>query len=350
MDPDQDEAEKRPEAEVVAKRTPLPGPGILGAIGWLLVLFGAQLFVGAVAGVALLVYAQATGTQFANLQGGPLLLLIGTAGNLLLALLVVALLYGRKMAQILAIRDARPLHLLLVVLIAPPLSLLASEVNNWVAEFAPNVSFMMEVFAEFAKQPLWLLLVVGCLIPAVAEEIYFRGLLGRGLVARYGIVGGTLLTSFFFAVIHVDPVQASSALVLGVALQLTYLATKSLLVPILLHLLNNALAFTSSRLPEWIQVPGYTLGPDEGVTHTPLLLVVAAIAASVTLGFVFYNSRSQWVTSDGVRWSPGYVTAESPDKASGAELLVQRPRTGSVLLAFAAYAVFVGGLVWVVFN
>lgn len=45
MDPDPDEAEKRPEAEVVAKGAPLPGPGILGAIGWLLVLFGAQLFV-----------------------------------------------------------------------------------------------------------------------------------------------------------------------------------------------------------------------------------------------------------------------------------------------------------------
>lgn len=82
----------------------------------------------------------------------------------------------------------------------------------------------------------------GCLLPAVGEEVMFRGFLGRGLLARYGLAGGTLLSAMF-SLMHADPVQALAVLVLGITLQGVYIATRSLFAPMLLHGLNNALAF-----------------------------------------------------------------------------------------------------------
>ena len=68
---------------------------------------------------------------------------------------------------------------------------------------------------ERLPSPWWLLLVAGCILPGFGEEIFFRGFLSRGLVGRHGVIGGTLIASLLFGLIHVDPVQASGAFLLG---------------------------------------------------------------------------------------------------------------------------------------
>lgn len=79
--------------------------------------------------------------------------------------------------------------------------------------------------------------------PGVAEELWCRGFLGRGLVGRYGRWLGVLYTSLFFGLLHVyPPVYVFLTAVMGAALHFTYLTSRSLWVPILIHLLNNGLA------------------------------------------------------------------------------------------------------------
>ena len=71
------------------------------------------------------------------------------------------------------------------------------------------------------------------------EELVFRRLIGQGLVSRMGTTGGILLTSALFGLSHWHLPHVASSFVMGLFLHLTYLKTRSLLAPILVHLANN---------------------------------------------------------------------------------------------------------------
>ena len=77
--------------------------------------------------------------------------------------------------------------------------------------------------------------------PALWEELWCRGFLGQGLASRYGNLGSVLLTSLLFGMIHIDPQQGAFAFLMGIVLYLCYLASRSILIPMLMHFINNTL-------------------------------------------------------------------------------------------------------------
>jgi hypothetical protein len=151
-------------------------------------------------------------------------------------------------------------------------------------------------------------------LPGIGEEILYRGFLGRGLVERWGLWWGTMWTAMLFAAIHLDPTQMCGIFFIGVALQLVFLASKSLLIPMLVHALNNALSFGVVKT-----------GVFSEVDFLPREIVGCALLALVPLAVVLWQCRSQWVLPDGSLWTPGYVTAESPRPELGARVDSGRP-------------------------
>jgi len=96
-------------------------------------------------------------------------------------------------------------------------------------------------------------LLGGILVP-VAEELYFRGAIFTWFRRRYSlwiaVIGSTLL----FALGHADllPVVVTSA-VIGVVNALLYERSRSIWVPITVHVVNNSLAFLSLYVLLWVQ-------------------------------------------------------------------------------------------------
>jgi membrane protease YdiL (CAAX protease family) len=84
--------------------------------------------------------------------------------------------------------------------------------------------------------------------PAIGEELWFRGFLGQGVAARYGRFArdSHRFGPFRFRASR-NPLQAIVAMMLGVILHLTYVATRSILIPMMLHFLNNTLAVLSAK-------------------------------------------------------------------------------------------------------
>jgi membrane protease YdiL (CAAX protease family) len=259
----------------------------------------------------------------------PFVTLVTCASAVCLALL----LHGARIGPRLALCRPSSLHAVLTLLLVTPLAIVVQEMANWAAEFLP--AFNGEMYTEFAQAPWIVVLVGGSLLPAIGEEIFFRGVLGRGLVARYGLAWGTLWCSLLFAVIHLDPAQMVGVLGIGVALQLLLMATRSIWLPMLLHGANNALSFVLLKL-----------GWHGEVEHQPLALVAAAALALVPLALLFYQTRTQWVLPNGEDWSPGFLSAESPPSLLGARQ--QRAKPGLVLatIAMLALALFAALLVY----
>lgn len=81
---------------------------------------------------------------------------------------------------------------------------------------------------------------------AIGEEVFFRGFLFGALRRRIGILGGAGVTGVLFGAIHAFNTEINGLVVLaflGFMLCLLYVWTKSLIPCIVLHAINNALAF-----------------------------------------------------------------------------------------------------------
>lgn len=85
-----------------------------------------------------------------------------------------------------------------------------------------------------------LMLVSVLVVAPVAEEFIFRGVLLHRWGVKWGIRPAIVLTSVLFGVLHSNLV---GLFMFGVVMSLLYLSTRSLLVPIAAHALNNAIAW-----------------------------------------------------------------------------------------------------------
>lgn len=77
------------------------------------------------------------------------------------------------------------------------------------------------------------------LLAPIAEEILFRGILFKGLLCSYTPKTSLIISSIFFALIHINPMQIFFASILGFILGYIYYKTKSLGNVILIHLFAN---------------------------------------------------------------------------------------------------------------
>ena len=78
---------------------------------------------------------------------------------------------------------------------------------------------------------------------AVLEELLCRGLLLETLNKRWGVKTSIFFSALFFGIIHFDPATAIIALVAGIIFGVLYVRTSSLYTTIIIHAINNALAF-----------------------------------------------------------------------------------------------------------
>ncbi|MEJ0086133.1 MAG: CPBP family intramembrane glutamic endopeptidase [Pseudomonadota bacterium] len=95
------------------------------------------------------------------------------------------------------------------------------------------------------------ILAIGVLGP-IAEELVFRGLFLRMLGrTRVGIYGAILITAALWSIIHLQyaPILLAIIFIDGLALGLARHFTKSLYVPIAMHILGNLFSIYQSLSP-----------------------------------------------------------------------------------------------------
>jgi hypothetical protein len=89
---------------------------------------------------------------------------------------------------------------------------------------------------------------VGGFVAPLAEEIVFRGLI-FGYLRRWGVPAAVLISTALFAALHLPAVPITQ-IVGGIVFAVAYHTGRSLMVPIIIHVLGNLAIFTLS-LPCW---------------------------------------------------------------------------------------------------
>jgi membrane protease YdiL (CAAX protease family) len=93
----------------------------------------------------------------------------------------------------------------------------------------------------------WLAIAALCVLPALCEELAFRGVWTRALAARFGVAAALLITAPAFGAYHLSSAQLVPATVLGAVLGWASLRAGSLWIAVVVHAVNNAAAIAASR-------------------------------------------------------------------------------------------------------
>ena len=117
-----------------------------------------------------------------------------------------------------------------------------------------------------------------CLLPAVIEELLFRGFILKGFLPA-GKTAAVIASALLFTLFHLNPEQTVYQFLLGVILALVALKTGNILYCMILHFLNNFIVVTT-----------YTFFGDPmiNLTWNPLSVCVciglALLGAAMILG------------------------------------------------------------------
>jgi len=128
-------------------------------------------------------------------------------------------------------------------------------------------------------------------IPAIGEELAFRGILQRllqNLFRRPWIA--ILLSAVIFSAFHLQFYGFLPRLFLGLILGYTFYRTGRLWVPILIHFVNNAMAVTVY----WLCARGtLTIAPEQfgNFNDKPLVIVIAIITMTAALMLLNMSSK-----------------------------------------------------------
>lgn len=116
-------------------------------------------------------------------------------------------------------------------------------------------------------------LVALAVLPAIVEELVFRGVLARAL-ARHSVALAIVGSAIAFSLYHVDPAQMVSTFPLGLALATMAVRSGSVVPGMIAHFLNNATVLVVSHR----ELPSI----ERAIDGHPSACLGLAIAASLT--------------------------------------------------------------------
>lgn len=129
--------------------------------------------------------------------------------------------------------------------------------------------------------PLWATLLSVSVFAPVLEEWLCRGMILRGLLTRMKPGWAMVISSLFFALIHLNPWQALPAFLLGMLFAYVYYRTGSLKLTMLMHCANNTLAALLGQNEAFREIDSYS-----EVLPLPLYIAAAAICAVIVAVFL----------------------------------------------------------------
>ncbi len=138
---------------------------------------------------------------------------------------------------------------------------LAQEFVRWQHRLLPPSEALAKAAQQMEVQlnaaPIWLVLLLLAAVPAICEEMLFRGFLLSGLAANLRKWPAILAAAAVFAIFHFMVDRIPLTFLLGTLLAYVCWQTRSLLPGIAVHVMHNAAMLLAGRLPalrDWLNL------------------------------------------------------------------------------------------------
>lgn len=177
---------------------------------------------------------------------------------------------------------------IMLPLVLHPLTVeLQASLNQWFFPALPeSITKVMSMMGD-KDIPLWIVLAVFALAPAICEEVAFRGFILSGFERTRQKRVAIALSALAFGLMHMIPQQVFNASLLGLVLGLIAVRGRSLLPCIAFHFVYNSLAVLHGRFGTKVptdNIFGNLFRIQDGsLRYQPLLLLMSAV---VVLGLM----------------------------------------------------------------
>ena len=135
------------------------------------------------------------------------------------------------------------------------------------------------------------LLIVACLLPAICEELVFRGTVAQSLHESNNKLSALAINGALFALFHANPAQTIHQFVLGAFLTLLVYRSGSLWTGVIVHLYNNVLVVALSYTPIGAD-EFWSFSSNTGIVVACLLLGIVGFGLSI-FGYI-KTTKSSW--------------------------------------------------------
>ncbi len=161
------------------------------------------------------------------------------------------------------------------------------EILGWIPLPEPMQQGITEVFSGNRVLVFLIVVVIG---PCV-EELLFRGWMLQSFLRRYSVRKSILISTLFFAIIHVHPWYAAVMVPLGIFFAWLVIKTGSLIPSILSHSVFNVTAvFLVDSVSSLL---GYDPEAIRNQGHFPLPLLGAASVLTAVGGLILHRKMAQ---------------------------------------------------------
>jgi membrane protease YdiL (CAAX protease family) len=166
-----------------------------------------------------------------------------------------------------------------LLLVLPAVYLVAGLVQQLLVDLVPMSERHMKMFAELMDSgPASIAALV--LVAPVVEELFYRGIILRGLLRRYSRRNALLLSSLIFGAAHLNLYQFVGAGLAGLLLGWLYIRFRSTLPGMFFHAIYNAAFLLTAVWGNVDDTSFFDLVPGFVWLLAPLLLIPGAYALS----------------------------------------------------------------------
>jgi sodium transport system permease protein len=136
----------------------------------------------------------------------------------------------------------------LAIALHPAYTVLATAIGNEYKLGEQTTSMLLQFDAVIGGTPLWQVLLCLALIPAICEELVFRGFLFSGLLRDRGAVRAILVSALMFGLSHGVLQQSITASIMGLLLGWIAFKTGGVLCTIFFHVVHNSISMILASL------------------------------------------------------------------------------------------------------
>jgi CAAX protease family protein len=165
-----------------------------------------------------------------------------------------------------------------------------------IKNFADDLDKLMEgsygliLSADSIFEIVFVVLVVS-VTPAICEEVFFRGFTQKSLEYSLKPFWAILITSFAFALYHFNPYGLFALTILAAYLGFSAYQSKSILIPIILHFINNFVSVVSYFIWGSDELMNTSIvKPEEFTTHIFSLILLSILFFI----FLFYSKKNYY--------------------------------------------------------
>ncbi len=179
--------------------------------------------------------------------------------------------------------------------LALSLNPIVRELGFHVEKLFPTSTVIQEMLAELSRNGpgLGVAVLVFALMPAITEELAFRGYILSGLERTYSKGTAIVLSALLFGFLHVLISlfqQLFGATLLGLVIGLIAIRTRSLWPGVLFHFINNALGLLTPELakhPRLATLSSWLFRDQSDGLYRPGVLVATTLISAVLLTIVW---------------------------------------------------------------